>query len=119
MELKGDATCSARGLLGGESWIKGRGPVALSNADSSRNPPRVRDSVCRGISERPGEVNMDKGERLKEAGPSSLIEVIGLWGFLGAGDQLVVVKDERLRGKFPGPAAKAKDGGPIHSKTIL
>jgi translation initiation factor IF-2 len=37
----------------------------------------------------------DKGVRLKEAGPSIPVEVIGLLGVPEAGDQLVVVKDER------------------------
>ena len=37
----------------------------------------------------------DKGVRLKKAGPSTPVEVIGLLGVPEAGDQLVVVKDER------------------------
>jgi translation initiation factor IF-2 len=37
----------------------------------------------------------DKGARLKEAGPSTPVEIIGLLGVPEAGDQLVVVKDER------------------------
>ena len=36
------------------------------------------------------------GTKIREAGPSTPVEVIGLLGLPAAGDQLVVVKDERV-----------------------
>lgn len=94
MELKGDSTCSARGVVLEAKLDKGRGPVATVLIQAGTL--RIGDSFVVGsVSGRVRGLTSDKGERLKEAGPSIPIEVIGLLGVPEAGDQLVVVKDER------------------------
>ncbi|MDT3778464.1 translation initiation factor IF-2 [Nitrospira sp. MA-1] len=94
MELKGDSTCSARGVVLEAKLDKGRGPVATVLIQAGTL--RIGESFVVGsVSGRVRGLTSDKGERLKEAGPSIPVEVIGLLGVPEAGDQLVVVKDER------------------------
>lgn len=94
MELKGDPTCSARGVVLEAKLDKGRGPVATVLIEGGTL--RIGDIFVVGsVSGRVRGLTSDKGVRLKEAGPSIPVEVIGLLGVPEAGDQLVVVKDER------------------------
>ena len=94
MELKGDSTCSARGIVLEARLDKGRGPVATVLIQGGTL--RIGDTFVVGsVSGRVRGLTSDKGVRLKEAGPSTPIEVIGLLGVPEAGDQLIVVKDER------------------------
>ncbi len=94
MELKADSTCSARGVVLEAKLDKGRGPVATVLIQAGTL--RIGESFVVGsVSGRVRGLTSDKGERLKEAGPSIPVEVIGLLGVPEAGDQLVVVKDER------------------------
>jgi translation initiation factor IF-2 len=94
MELKGDSTCSARGIVLEAKLDKGRGPVATVLIQGGTL--RVGDIFVVGsVSGRVRGLTSDKGVRLKEAGPSIPVEVIGLLGVPEAGDQLIVVKDER------------------------
>lgn len=94
MELKGDPTCSARGVVLEARLDKGRGPVATVLIQAGTL--RIGEAFVVGsISGRVRGLTSDKGIRVKEAGPSTPVEVIGLLGVPEAGDQLVVVKDER------------------------
>lgn len=94
MELKGDSTCSARGVVLEAKLDKGRGPVATVLIQGGTL--RIGDTFVVGsVSGKVRGLTSDKGVRLKEAGPSIPIEVIGLLGVPEAGDQLIVVKDER------------------------
>ncbi|MEJ2230839.1 MAG: translation initiation factor IF-2 [Nitrospirales bacterium] len=94
MELKGDSTCAARGIVLEAKLDKGRGPVATVLIQGGTL--RVGDTFVVGaVSGRVRGLTSDKGVRLKEAGPSIPVEVIGLLGVPEAGDQLIVVKDER------------------------
>ena len=94
MELKGDSTCSARGIVLEAKLDKGRGPVATVLIQGGTL--RIGDTFVVGsVSGRVRGLTSDKGMRLKEAGPSTPVEVIGLLGVPEAGDQLIVVKDER------------------------
>jgi len=94
MELKGDSTCSARGVVLEAKLDKGRGPVATVLIQGGTL--RIGDTFVVGsVSGRVRGLTSDKGVRLKEAGPSIPVEVIGLLGVPEAGDQLIVVKDER------------------------
>ncbi len=94
MELKADLACSARGVVLEAKLDKGRGPVATVLIQGGTL--KVGESFVVGaVSGRVRGLTSDKGARLKEAGPSTPVEIIGLLGVPGAGDQLIVVKDER------------------------
>ena len=94
MELKANVACSARGVVLEAKLDKGRGPVATVLIQGGTL--KVGEAFVVGsISGRVRGLTSDKGIRLKEAGPSTPVEVIGLLGVPEAGDQLVVVKDER------------------------
>jgi translation initiation factor IF-2 len=94
MELKGDLACSARGVVLEAKLDKGRGPVATVLIQGGIL--KVGQAFVVGsVSGRVRGLTSDKGTRLKEAGPSTPVEIIGLLGVPEAGDQLVVVKDER------------------------
>lgn len=94
MELKANVACSARGVVLEAKLDKGRGPVATVLIQGGTL--KVGDAFVVGsVSGRVRGLTSDKGIRLKEAGPSTPVEVIGLLGVPEAGDQLVVVKDER------------------------
>lgn len=95
MELKADVECSARGIVLEAKLDRGRGPVATVLIQGGHL--KVGDVFVVGaVNGRVRGLTSDKGERLKEAGPSIPVEVIGLLGVPEAGDQLVVVKDERV-----------------------
>ena len=94
MELKGDLACSARGVVLEAKLDKGRGPVATVLVQGGTL--KVGETFVVGsVNGRVRGLTSDKGVRLKEAGPSTPVEVIGLLGVPEAGDQLIVVKDER------------------------
>ena len=94
MELKADLACSARGVVLEAKLDKGRGPVATVLIQGGTL--KVSEAFVVGsVSGRVRGLTSDKGARLKEAGPSTPVEIIGLLGVPEAGDQLVVVKDER------------------------
>jgi len=94
MELKADVGCSARGAVLEAKLDRGRGPVATMLIQGGTL--KIGDVFVVGaVSGRVRGLTSDKGERLKEAGPSTPVEVIGLLGVPEAGDHLVVVKDDR------------------------
>ena len=94
MELKADVACSARGIVLEAKLDKGRGPVATVLVQGG-NLKVGQTFVVGSVSGRVRGLTSDKGTRLKNAGPSTPVEVIGLLGVPEAGDQLIVVKDER------------------------
>jgi translation initiation factor IF-2 len=95
LELKADPTRLAKGVVVEAKLDRGRGPVATILVQSGTL--RVGDAFVVGtFSGRVRALNNDRGEKVKEAGPSIPVEVIGLPGVPGAGDQFVVVKDERV-----------------------
>jgi len=94
MELKADVSCSARCIVLEAKLDKGRGPVATVLVQSG--VLKVGETFVVGaVSGRVRGLTSDKGARVKEAGPSTPVEVIGLLGVPEAGDQLIAVKDER------------------------
>ncbi len=94
LELKARVKGPARGTLIEARLDRGRGPVAtvlvqqgtLNRGDTvvaGTAYGRVRDLVD------------DQGDPLKSAGPSTPVQIIGLSAVPNAGDELVVVKNER------------------------
>ncbi|ESR25868.1 translation initiation factor IF-2 [Lutibaculum baratangense] len=93
LELKANPNRSAEGVLVEAQLDKGRGPVGTVLVQ--RGTLRVGDIVVAGAEW--GKVRAlinDKGENVKEAGPSTPVEVLGLNGTPEAGDLLAVVDSE-------------------------
>ena len=93
-ELKADPTQLARGVVIEAKMDKSRGPVATVLVQDGTL--QVSQAVVAG--ERWGRIKAmvsDGGERVKEAGPSSPVEILGLDGLPQAGDPILVLADER------------------------
>jgi len=94
-ELKANPDEPARGTVIEARLDKGRGPVGTVIIKSGTL--RVGDAFVSGTSY--GRVRAmlnDKGQRLKEAPPSTAVEILGFSDVPIAGDEFVVVKDEKV-----------------------
>lgn len=96
-ELKANANRKARGLVIEAKLEKGRGSVA--NFLVQKGTLHVGDSIAAGSCY--GKVramNDDKGRKIKEAGPSTPVEILGLNGVPNAGEIFVAtVNDKEAR----------------------
>ncbi|MGH1330131.1 MAG: translation initiation factor IF-2 [Paracoccaceae bacterium] len=110
LELKANPDRSASGAVIEAQLDVGRGPVATVLVQNGTL--RLGDIFC--VGEQWGKVRAlinDKGERVKEAGPSVPVEVLGLNGTPEAGDVLNVVDTEaqaREIAEYRAHAAKEK-----------
>ncbi|WP_209348303.1 translation initiation factor IF-2 [Pontixanthobacter sp. CEM42] len=93
LELKANPDRAADATVIEAQLDKGRGPVATVLV--------TRGTLKRGdvfvVGTESGKVRAvvnDQGKQIKEAGPSMPVEVLGLGGVPGAGDQLTVVENE-------------------------
>lgn len=94
-ELKANPDRMARGTIIEAKLDKGRGPVATVLIRNGTL--RVGDAVVAGaVAGKVRAMSDASGRRLKEAGPSTPVEVIGLDDVPEAGDELVALEDERL-----------------------
>ncbi|MEE2672977.1 MAG: translation initiation factor IF-2 [Myxococcota bacterium] len=117
LELKADPSLRAGGVVIEASLSKGRGPVAtvLVQEGTLQAGDVV---VCETEWGRVRTMQDDKGERLKAAGPSVPVQLVGLSGVPSAGARFHVVESERVakriidhredqeRGKPMAPAPK-------------
>ncbi|GAB6192304.1 hypothetical protein JCM39068_20530 [Desulfocastanea catecholica] len=95
LELQADSTRKARGRVLEAQLHKGRGPVATV---------LIQDGTLHlgeyfVVGQFSGKVRSmldDKGRKIKEAGPSIPVEVQGLSGVPSAGDEFIVVTDEKM-----------------------
>lgn len=95
LELKADSNRKARGHVIEAQLHKGRGPVATVLVQ--HGTLRVGDCVV--VGQYYGKVRSlfsDKGTIVKEAGPSVPVEIHGLSGVPSAGDEFIVVADEKM-----------------------
>jgi len=93
LELRANPDRDAEGTVIEAKLDKGRGPVATVLI--RRGTLRVGDIfVVGGESGKVRAMVNDKGQQIKEAGPSLPVEVLGLSGTPGAGDPLSVVENE-------------------------
>ncbi|MEM8854280.1 MAG: translation initiation factor IF-2, partial [Pseudomonadota bacterium] len=93
LELKANPDREAQGTVVEAQLDKGRGAVATVLVQ--QGTLQVGDILIAGTEwGRVRALINDKGERLKEAGPSMPVEVLGLNGTPEAGDQFVVVENE-------------------------
>jgi translation initiation factor IF-2 len=119
LELKSNSTRPAEGTVIEAQLDKGRGPVATVLVQ--RGTLRAGDIVVAGSEW--GKVRAlisDKGESIKDAGPSVPVEVLGFSGTPEAGDRVAVVESEarareiteyRSRQKRDMAAAKGASSG--------
>ncbi len=95
LEFKADPARLAKGTVIEARLDRGRGPVATVLVQGGTL--RTGDAFVVGtFSGRVRALNNHRGEKVKAAGPSIPVEVIGLPGVPGAGDLFVAVKDERV-----------------------
>ena len=93
MELKANPDRDAEAIVVEAQLDKGRGPVATLLI--KRGTLKRGDTFV--VGEQSGKVRAlinDKGQQIKEAGPSMPVEVLGLSGVPHAGDMLTVVENE-------------------------
>jgi translation initiation factor IF-2 len=94
MELKADHTRKAKGTIVEAKLDRGRGPVGTVLVNSGTL--RAGDSFLVGtVAGRVRALIDDTGKKIKEAGPSTPVEVIGFPEVPQAGDIFVVMDDEK------------------------
>ncbi len=114
LEFKADPSRLARGVVIEARLDRGRGPVATVLVQSGTL--RIGDAFVVGtFSGRVRALTNDRGEKIKEAGPSIPVEVIGMPGVPGAGDLFVVVKDERVAREIAEARAQKQRATDIHA----
>ena len=94
MELRANPARAARGVIVEAKLDRGRGPVATVLI--RQGTLREGDAVV--VGRHSGRVRAmfdDRGKKVKEAGPSNPVEILGLSGVPMAGDRLQAVEDER------------------------
>ncbi len=95
LELKADPNRRARGHVIEAQLHKGRGPVATVLVE--QGTLRVGDAFVAGqFYGKVRSLSNDKGENVESAGPAMPVEVQGLSGVPQAGDEFVVVPDEKM-----------------------
>ncbi len=99
LELKANANRRARGLVIEAQLDKGRGPVATVLVQ--KGTLKVGDFIAAGASH--GKVRAmidDSGRRVKEAGPSTPVEILGLNDVPGAGEVFVALDSDKEAKNF-------------------
>ncbi|MDC0112217.1 translation initiation factor IF-2, partial [Emcibacteraceae bacterium] len=92
-DLRANPNRAAEGVVVEAKLDKGRGPVATVIVQ--RGMLRVGDIVVAGSTwGRARALVDDRGSKIKEAGPSMPVEILGLDNAPGAGDDFVIVGDE-------------------------
>ncbi len=118
-ELKANPNLPARGTIIEAQLDKGRGPVATVLVQ--RGTLHVGDTIVAGTAY--GKVRAmvnDRGEKVKKAGPSTPVEVLGLNDVPGAGDVLDSTDERTARSVAEKRVAKRKeDEMKLNSKVSL
>ena len=95
LELKATPTAPGRGVVVESRLDKGRGPVATVLVQDGTL--RQGDMVLVGVNYGRVRAMLDEnGKPIKEAGPSIPVEILGLDGTPDAGDEMMVVADEKM-----------------------
>lgn len=99
LELKANPKRRARGLVIEARLDKGKGPVATILVQ--KGMLRVGDSIAAGACSGKVRAMMDdKGRRVKEAGPSTPVEILGLSDVPNAGEILVATETDKEAKNF-------------------
>ncbi len=95
LELKANPDRKARGTIIEAQLDKGRGPVATVLVQNGTL--KVGDPIVAGVAFGKVRAMMDdKGKRVKEAGPSMAVEVLGFNEVPSAGDEMIVADIDKL-----------------------
>ncbi len=95
LELRANPNRKAKGTIIESQLDKGRGPVATVLVQNGTL--RVGDPVVAGVAFGKVRAMMDdKGKRVKEAGPSTAVEVLGFNEVPSAGDEMIVADLDKL-----------------------
>jgi len=94
LDLKANPTGKARGIVVESKLDKGVG--ALATVLVSRGTIKIGDPfVCGDYSGRVRALKDDRGNRIKSAGPSMPVEILGFSDVPRAGDNLIVMKNDK------------------------
>jgi translation initiation factor IF-2 len=94
LEFKASVSGYAQGIVVESSLDKGRGPVATVLVQSGTL--KRGDTIVAGVEYGRVRAMFDEnGQTVKEAGPSTPVEVLGLSGVPQAGDSMVALPDEK------------------------
>jgi len=94
LELKANPDCEASGTVIEAHLSKGSGPVATVIVQ--RGTLRIGDGIVSGtFAGRVRSLKNDQGKNMKEAGPSTAVQVSGLNGVPDAGEKFFVVESEK------------------------
>ncbi|MBQ8654104.1 MAG: translation initiation factor IF-2 [Clostridia bacterium] len=95
LELKANPNRLGRGVIVEAKLDKARGPLATVLLQNGTL--RVGDNIIAGMaSGRVRALINDKGEKVKEAGPATPVEIMGFDEVPSAGDELIAVGDDHL-----------------------
>jgi translation initiation factor IF-2 len=94
MELKANPKKLAKGIVIESRLDKGRGPVMTVLVQEGTL--KIGDVIVAGSDYgRIRDMRDEKGMKLKDAGPSHAVEITGLPNVTSAGDEMVVIQDEK------------------------
>ena len=93
-ELKANPDQLARGVVVEAEVDKSKGPVATVLVQTGTLEP-AQNIVVNGLKGRVRAMLNDRGRRIKKAGPSTPVEILGIGGLPEAGDTFTIVPDDR------------------------
>ncbi|MDP3703853.1 MAG: translation initiation factor IF-2, partial [Candidatus Omnitrophota bacterium] len=118
LELKADPTTTAQGRVIEAKQTKDRGPV--STVLVQQGTLRVGETIVIGhLVGRVRAMTNDLGHRLKEAGPATPVEVLGLPEVPQAGDRFLVIHDDKVAKALAGARQEQRiQSAVVHPKRI-
>ena len=93
-ELKANPDQLARGVVVEAQIDRSKGPVATVLVQTGTLEP-AQNIVVNGLKGRVRAMLNDRGKRVKQAGPSVPVEILGIGGLPDAGDTFTIAPDER------------------------
>lgn len=116
-ELKANPNRAAQGIIIEAELDKGRGPVATVLVQAGTL--QIGDSIIAGVAH--GKVRAminDRGEKVRKAGPSTPVEVLGMAEVPQAGDILAVLDEKTARSIAEKRIAKRRSDELMHSQKV-